>query len=115
MATADIKLKGLSREQVSSLLPEGLISLCWRGAKFVRTTCVSGWLFAILLACSVAHRTYAPKNDADSIDDKDIMGVYIGPLEHYLGFGRKEVYEQRIPASCSCRLLPDRWVSGTPV
>ena len=22
------------------------------------------------------------------------MGVYIGPLEHYLGFGRKEVYEQ---------------------
>src|SRR6267142_5787123 len=90
MATADIKLKGLSREQVSSLLPEGLISLCWRGAKFVRTTCVSGWLFAILLACSVAHRTYAPKNDADSIDDKDIMGVYIGPLEHYLGFGRKE-------------------------
>ena len=30
----------------------------------------------------------------DSIDDKDIMGVYIGPLEHYLGFGRKDVYEQ---------------------
>ena len=87
MTTADVKLKGLSREQVSNLLPEGLISLCWRG--------------------SVAHGMYVPKNDPDSIDDKDIMGVYIGPLEHYLGFGRKEVYEQRIPASCSCRLLPD--------
>ena len=74
MATADIQLKGLSREQVSNLLPEGLISLCWRG--------------------SVAHGMYVPKNDPDSIDDKDIMGVYIGPLEHYLGFGRKEVYEQ---------------------
>ncbi|MGI9069655.1 MAG: nucleotidyltransferase domain-containing protein [Pyrinomonadaceae bacterium] len=74
MTTADIKLKGLSREQVSNLLPEGLISLCWRG--------------------SVAHGMYVPKNDPDSIDDKDIMGVYIGPLEHYLGFGRKEVYEQ---------------------
>jgi len=37
---------------------------------------------------------YVPKNDPDSIDDKDLMGVYIGPLEHYLGFGRKEVYEQ---------------------
>lgn len=37
---------------------------------------------------------YVPKSDPDSIDDKDIMGVYIGPLEHYLGFGRKDVYEQ---------------------
>lgn len=74
MKTADIRLKGLSREQVSNLLPEGLISLCWRG--------------------SVAHGMYVPKSDPDSIDDKDIMGVYIGPLEHYLGFGRKDVYEQ---------------------
>lgn len=74
MTTADIKLKGLSPEQVSSLLPEGLISLCWRG--------------------SVAHGMYIPKSDPDSIDDKDIMGVYIGPLEHYLGFGREDVYEK---------------------
>ncbi len=74
MTTADIELKGLSREQVSNLLPEGLISLCWRG--------------------SVAHGMYVPKSDPDSIDDKDVMGVYIGPLEHYLGFGRKDVYEK---------------------
>ena len=74
MTTSDITLKGLSREQVSNLLPEGLISLCWRG--------------------SVAHGMYVPKSDPDSIDDKDIMGVYIGPREHYLGFGRKDVYEQ---------------------
>ncbi len=74
MPTPDIKLKGLSPDQIANLLPEGLISLCWRG--------------------SVAHGMYVPKSDPDSIDDKDIMGVYIGPLEHYLGFGRKEVYEQ---------------------
>jgi RNA repair pathway DNA polymerase beta family len=74
MTTADIELKGLSREQVSNLLPEGLISLCWRG--------------------SVAHGMYVPKSDPDSIDDKDVMGVYIGPLEHYLGFGRRDVYEK---------------------
>ena len=43
MTAAEIKLKGLSREQVSNLLPEGLISLCWRG--------------------SVAHGMYVPKND----------------------------------------------------
>src|SRR6476620_679369 len=69
-----IELKGLSREQVSTLLPEGLISLCWRG--------------------SVAHGMYVPKSDPNSIDDKDLMGIYIGPLEHYLGFGRKDVYEK---------------------
>jgi hypothetical protein len=74
MTSADIKLKGLSPEQVADLLPEGLISLCWRG--------------------SVAHGMYVPKSDPDSIDDKDLMGVYIGPVEHYFGFGRKDVYEK---------------------
>jgi len=43
MTTANIQLKGLSREQVYNLLPEGLISLCWRG--------------------SVAHGMYVPKNE----------------------------------------------------
>ena len=74
MGTVDIKLKGLSQEQITRLLPEGLISLCWRG--------------------SVAHNMYVPKSDPDSIDDKDVMGIYIGSIEHYLGFGRKDVYEK---------------------
>jgi hypothetical protein len=74
MSIADIKLKGLTPEQISNLLPEGLISLCWRG--------------------SVAHGMYVPKSDPNSIDDKDLMGLYVGPLEHYLGFGRKDVYEK---------------------
>ncbi len=74
MTTQRIELKGLSQAQIDRLLPEGLISLCWRG--------------------SVAHGMYVPKSDPDSIDDKDVMGIYIGPLEHYLGFGRKDVYEQ---------------------
>src|SRR5215212_294886 len=51
-----IELKGLSPEQVDRLLPEGLISLCWRG--------------------SVAHGMYVPKSDPNSIDDKDVMDVY---------------------------------------
>ena len=72
--TNGISLKGLSPEQVAQLLPAGLISLGWRG--------------------SVAHGMYVPKNDPDSIDDKDVMGIYVGPLEHYLGFGRDDVYEQ---------------------
>ncbi len=74
MTIAEIRLKGLSPEKISVLLPEGLISLCWRG--------------------SVAHGMYVPKSDPDSIDDKDLMGIFVGPLEHYLGFGRKDVYEK---------------------
>ncbi len=74
MTTTNIKLRGLSPEQISTLLPKGLISLCWRG--------------------SVAHGMYVPKSDRNSIDDKDLMGIYIGPIEHYLGFGRKTVYEK---------------------
>jgi hypothetical protein len=73
-ADMNVDLKGLSREQITNLLPEGLISLCWRG--------------------SVAHGMYVPKSDPDSIDDKDVMGVYIAPIEHYLGFGRQDVYEK---------------------
>ena len=74
MTRTKIELKGLSQDQVDRLLPEGLISLCWRG--------------------SVAHGMYVPQSDPDSIDDKDVMGLYIAPLEHYLGFGREEVYEK---------------------
>src|SRR6266540_108313 len=74
MAIADIKLKGLTPDQISNLLPEGLISLCWRG--------------------SVAHGMYVPKSHPNSIDDKDVMGVYVGPQEHYLGFGRRDTIEK---------------------
>jgi hypothetical protein len=71
-----IKLKGLPDERVSELLPDGLILLGFRG--------------------SIAHDMYVPKADPDSIDDKDIMGVYVAPVEHYLGFGRSQVKEKFI-------------------
>jgi hypothetical protein len=71
-----IKLRNLSPEQVSELLPDGLILLGYRG--------------------SIAHNLYVPQSDPDSTDDKDIMGVYVAPIEHYLGFGRSEVKERFI-------------------
>ena len=43
---------------------------------------------------SIAHGTYIPKEDPNSIDDKDIIGVYIKALTHYLGFGGKEHKEK---------------------
>lgn len=74
MPQSDVKLKGLTQEQTASLLPDGLIFLGWRG--------------------SVAHGMYVPSEDPDSIDDKDVMGVYVNPVEHYLGFGRKDTREK---------------------
>jgi uncharacterized protein len=34
---------------------------------------------------SVAHGMYVPKSDLNSIDDVDLMGVVLAPVEHYLG------------------------------
>jgi predicted nucleotidyltransferase len=69
-----IKLKNLTENETKQLIPDGLILLGYRG--------------------SIAHDMYVPKNDPDSIDDKDIMGVFVAPTEHYLGFGRDEVKEK---------------------
>jgi hypothetical protein len=63
-----IRLKNLPQERVSELLPENLILLGYRG--------------------SIAHNMYVPQPDPNSIDDKDLMGVFVAPVEHYLGFGR---------------------------
>lgn len=36
---------------------------------------------------SQAHGTYIPSDDPNSIDDIDYMGIYVMPMEYYLGFG----------------------------
>jgi hypothetical protein len=57
----------LSSERKQELLPNNVILLGYRG--------------------SHAHGMFVPKNDPDSIDDIDLMGVYVAPLKHYFGFG----------------------------
>lgn len=69
-----IKLKGLSQEETDNLFPDNLIYLAYRG--------------------SITHGTYRPSKHPNSIDDKDLIGVYIASPEHYLGFGRKDTYEK---------------------
>ena len=71
-----IKLKGLSFLEKLECIPEGLILAGYRG--------------------SIAHGTYVPNINPNSIDDKDIMGIYVAPKEHYLGFGRRDVYEKTL-------------------
>src|SRR5215510_15230758 len=71
-----ISLPNLSHEQAADLLPDGIILLGYRG--------------------SIAHNMYIPSTDPDSIDDKDLMGVFVAPIEHYIGFGREDVKERFI-------------------
>jgi hypothetical protein len=70
------QLPNLSAENTRKLLPDNLIFLGYRG--------------------SIAHDMYIPKHDPNSIDDKDLMGIFVAPLEHYLGFGRDDLKERFI-------------------
>ena len=69
------KLKNLSQEETDSLMPEGLVLLAYRG--------------------SIAHGLFQPNHDPNSIDDRDLMGVFVHPLDHYLGFGYQKVVSER--------------------
>lgn len=44
---------------------------------------------------SIAHGTYIPNNDPDSIDDKDVMGVAIPPDECVFGLKGFEQFERQ--------------------
>jgi len=71
-----IKLKGLSQEETNSCFPYTPILVGYRG--------------------SIAHGTYTPNHDPNSIDDKDILGMTVGPADLYLGLGKFEQKESFI-------------------
>ena len=63
-------------EKVKDRLPDGLMFLGYRG--------------------SHAHGMYLPNSNPNSIDDIDLMGVYVAPVEFYLGFDKKDTVESFI-------------------
>ena len=70
-------MKNMTPEQRRELFPDNLILLGYRG--------------------SVAHNMYVPNTDPNSIDDIDLMGVYMAPVDHYIGtIKTKETYERFI-------------------
>lgn len=70
-----INLKGLSEKEKLELIPDNLMFLGYRG--------------------SIAHGMYVPNTDPNSIDDKDIIGVYMNNGSHYVGIKKeKEVKEK---------------------
>lgn len=70
-------MKGLTEEIRKDLFPENLILLGYRG--------------------SIAHNMYVPHTNPNSIDDVDLMGVYMAPVDHYIGINKsKETHEKFI-------------------
>jgi len=46
---------------------------------------------------SVAHNMYIPNSDPNSVDDIDLMGVFIAPDSHYIGINKsKQTIEKNI-------------------
>ena len=66
-------LAGLSAAETATIIPGGLVFLGYRG--------------------SIAHGMYVPNSDPNSIDDKDIMGVCVPPLDVYFGLSGFEQQE----------------------
>ena len=70
--------QGLTTEEVGRLLPEDLVLLGYRG--------------------SIAHGCHIANTDPNSIDDIDVMGVFVGSPNHYLGLKQKDHHEVFIGA-----------------
>lgn len=45
---------------------------------------------------SYAQNTYIPNDDPNSVDNVDLMGVYLAPIEYYLGLGRGKKYRKAV-------------------
>jgi uncharacterized protein len=69
------KLSGLSQQETDNIIPQNTILLGYMG--------------------SIAHGTYIPKDNPDSIDDIDIMGVCIAPENVYMGLKKFEQKEAK--------------------
>lgn len=42
---------------------------------------------------SIVHGTYRPNSHPNSVDDIDVMGFFIAPIEHYLGHKQSETHD----------------------
>jgi predicted nucleotidyltransferase len=70
-------MKNMTPELESKLFPDNVVLLGYRG--------------------SVAHNMYVPNSDPNSIDDVDLMAVFMAPEDHYLGMKKtRETLERFI-------------------
>jgi len=68
-------MKNMTPEERKELFPENIILLGYRG--------------------SVAHNMYIPNTDPNSIDDIDLMGVFMAPPECYIGIKKEKETKEK--------------------
>lgn len=66
---------------------------------------------SILLAYrgSIAHGMYTPPSDPNSIDDKDVMGVCVPPIDWYFGIHAAFLANQTFPTNGTKEIKQDEW------
>lgn len=75
-------MEELTEQLKSALFPKNLILCGYRG--------------------SVAQNTFVPNTDPNSIDDIDLMGVYLAPSRYYVGLGRGRKYRKAVERFIDC-------------
>lgn len=65
------KITGTGDQRKEIRSPENLIYLCYRG--------------------SIAHNMYIPSTDPNSVDDVDLLGVYLLPPNYYVGLSQHKL------------------------
>lgn len=58
---------------------------------------IGGWNILLAYRGSIAHGTYTPSSDPDTIDDRDLIGVAVPPPAYY--FGLRELDEPGAPTT----------------
>lgn len=67
-------MKNLTPELKKELFPENAVMMAYRG--------------------SIAHNMYIPNTDPNSIDDIDLMGIYLAPKKYYIGLGLSKRHDK---------------------
>lgn len=58
----------MGQDKIKGLFHENSTLMCYRG--------------------SIAHNMYVPNSDPNSIDDVDLLGIFMAPVDYYIGLGR---------------------------
>lgn len=95
----EIQLKNLNDAEIRELLPDNLLFLGYRG--------------------SIAHGMYIPSSNPNSIDDKDLIGVFAGPIDYYLGLkkikdAREKFYKEYDCVFYEIKKLVSLLANGNP-
>lgn len=67
--------------------------------ELLQNDALSKWAILLAYRGSIAHNMYIPSYSPDSIDDVDIMGVCVPPIDYYYGlsyFGSRDTLEIKI-------------------